>query len=150
MENSFEEIFNVELDCWCYGISHTNEKVDQRVIHQVIKSFSPVIHEAIEHLYVIDIAATAKKILKSSKCKTIQEKEIAFSILSQLPMPAELSREQYDVLITIVNQVEDIYAGAFSRLQKKWKSSPGIDLSLENIKSPNSNLENLCFPSKLK
>ncbi len=148
MDNSFGEIFNVELECWCYGISHATEKVDHRVLHQVIKSFAPVIREAIENLYAFDILDTAKRLVRSGKCKPTEEKEIVFYLLSTLPTPRELTKEQNDVLIQIVNQVEDVYGGAFSRLEKKWKGTSHTNFSQIHLTPSSYSIEQLNLPNK--
>lgn len=147
-DNSFSQIYNVELECWCYGISNTTEKVDHRVLHQVIKSFAPVIREAIENLYVIDVVDTAKRLVESGKCKPSEQKEIAFYILSILPTPCELTKEQNDVLIHIVNQVEDVYVGAFQRLEKKWKATNNTDFSEIHLEPSSYSFQQLNLPIK--
>lgn len=140
-DNSFSQIFEIELKCWCYGISHTTEKIDHRVLHQVIKSFAPVLREAVEHHYSFDILDTAKQLSKSGKCKSLEEKEVTFHLLSNLPTPADLSKEQIEVLMEIVQKVEDVYGGAFSRLEKKWKAVNRSDFSeMSNCSLPQLNM----------
>ncbi|HMO18316.1 MAG TPA: hypothetical protein PKA63_06345 [Oligoflexia bacterium] len=122
MNNSFEEIFNIELTCWCFGISHTSETVDHKVLHRIIKEFSSVFRESIENLYQFDILKTSRTLIEAGKCNAT-EQEIAFYILSYLPTPCELTKEQNEILQKIVQQVEDAHGGAFDRVMKKWEAS---------------------------
>ena len=145
MSNSYGEIFELELDCWCAGLERVQEPIDRSVLHQVIKEFSPVLREAIEHSYVCDIVATANQLVTSAKLKSI-EKEIAFYILAQLPSPAELTHTQSVILEQIVDTVEQKYGGARKRLEKKWSGAqvPGWQGAAQS----SSQIDGLAFPPK--
>jgi hypothetical protein len=52
----------------------------------------------------------------------VDEREITFSILSQLPNPATLGEDGQFVLGQIVDQVEQAYGGALERLERKWST----------------------------
>lgn len=145
MPNPYGEIFEVELRCWCMGLSRSTDHIDRSVLHQVIKEFAPVLREAIENLYECDLVETTNRLITSSRCH-ISEKEIVFYILSHLPAPAELPKEQADVLLRIVNQVEKAYGGAFTRLERKWKAfkSNSWDQGLKT----SSPLDGLSLPAK--
>lgn len=122
MNKSFEEIFEIELKCWCFGISNSNEKLDQKLLHRILKEFSNIFRESIENLYEFDLIQTSKRLIVAGNCD-IPEREVVFHILSYLPTPCELTKEQNEVLNNIVTKVENIYGGAFERLAKKWNSS---------------------------
>lgn len=143
MSNEFSEIFEVELKCWCIGLERVRERVDIGVLHKVIKDFAPVLKEAIENNYVFDLVETAKRLVISAKCRN-NEREIVFYLLSHLPIPAELSSEQVKILEQIVQNVEQKYAGAIKRLEKKWHAQP-----TKPLKKPDTfTLSDLCFPPK--
>ena len=144
MPNDYGEIFEVELKCWCHGLSKVRDNIDRSVLYQVITEFAPVLREAIQHLYVCDILATARRLITSGRCNA-SEKEIAFYILSHLPTPAELSKEQAGVLASIVDQVEKAYGGALKRLEKKWKAAQSSDRQSE---SGSQVLQALAMPPK--
>jgi hypothetical protein len=122
VNKSFEEIFEIELKCWCFGISQTSEKVDHKVLHRIIKEFSSVFRESIEQLYAFDIIETAQRLIEASR-SSVSEREIAFYILSYLPTPSELTKEQSQVLELIIQKLEDTHGGAFERVEKKWEAS---------------------------
>ncbi len=122
MVNQFAEIYEVELECWCYGLKGVNKGIDNSVLHKVIKEFAPVLHEAVRNLYVCNILETAERLVKASKLK-VSEREIAFYILSMLPAPVELNEEQQNTVLQIVDIVEKVYSGAAQRLEKKWKAT---------------------------
>jgi len=129
---NYKEIFDIEMHCWCLGLSKTKEKLDCNVLHRVIKEFSPIIKEAIENLYVFDIVDTAKKFITASRCKA-SEQEISFHILSLLPNPQTISEEQQEIFFEIVNNLEKKYPGALGRIEKKWHLLPKIEShKLEN------------------
>jgi hypothetical protein len=121
VKRSFEEIFEIELTCWCYGISNAEEKADKKVLYRVIREFSGVFKEAVINLYTFDIVDTARKLINAGKCN-VSEQEIAFYILSCLPNPYELTESQKEIHTEIIQKVEDTYGGAISRTSKMWSS----------------------------
>ena len=145
MPNSYGEIFEVELRCWCIGLSRATEHVDRSVLHQVIKEFAPVLREAIENLYACDLIETANRLITSSRCH-VSEKEIVFYILSLLPTPLEVSKGQAEVIHRMVDQAEKAYGGAFKRLERKWKT-PESD-SWRSPLTESSTLDKLSLPAK--
>lgn len=145
MSRNFGEIFELELRCWCSGLERVSETIDSNVLHQVIKEFAPVLREAVENYYVCDITDTAIKLIASSRCR-VSEKEIVFSILAHLPLPAEINEPQAVVLNKIVAQVEIKHTGATKRLEKKWNSAPAQNWKT-NAETPS--FANLSFPPKL-
>jgi hypothetical protein len=146
VEKSFSEIFEIELKCWCFGVSHTSEKVNQKVLHQVIKEMAPLFREAIEHDFVFSISEISRRLIEAGKCKA-SEKEIAFSMLSVLPTPSELVKNQNETLKKIVQKVEDTYGGAFDRLSKKWNASKN-DFSSMSLGTCGRTLDFLTMPGK--
>lgn len=145
MSKEYGDIFEIELKCWCLGLQRCQSQVDRSVLFKVIKQFAPVLREAVEHLYVCDVLDTARKLVVAAKCR-ISEKEIAFYILSHLPAPTELNREQADTLIQIVDQVEQSYCGAVKRMEQKWNAAQPQKWKKQAKGS--SALESLSFPSK--
>lgn len=141
MANKFEEIFEIELKCWCHGLERVREKVDIGVLHKVIKEFAPVLTESIENLYVCDLVETARRFVTAAKCRN-NEREIVFYILSYLPVPADLNAEQIKILEQIVQKVENVYPGAFKRLEKKWTAVKHQE------QTEQFSFENLSFPPK--
>ena len=122
MAESYKEIFEIEMHCWCLGLYRNKDTLDVKVLNRVIKEFAPIIKEAIENLYPFDILDITNRFLAASKCKASQQ-EVAFYILSMLPNPSQFSNDQRNVLIKIVENLEKKYSGAFERLEKKWKIS---------------------------
>ena len=119
VKDSYDEIFKIEMDGWCYGITNYPGEIFPGLIHRVIKELSPSFREAIEHHLVFNVIETSQKFSKAAKY-LISDKEIAFSILSQLPNPAALDEDAQFVLAQVIDQVERTYGGALERLQKKW------------------------------
>ena len=120
-QDSFEEIFKVEIDGWCYGVANYPGEVFPGLIHRVVKELAPSFRSAIEHGVVFDILELSLKFSRAAKY-LLDEREICFSILAQLPNPSQIGEEAQFVLAQIVDQAEQTYGGALERLEKKWKS----------------------------
>lgn len=119
VKDRFDEIFTIELDAWCYGISTYPGEVFPGLIHRVVKELGLTFREAVRHNYAFDIIDTATKLSKAGKY-LIDEKEITFAILAQLPNPLTLDEDQQYILANLIDQVEQTYGGALERLQRKW------------------------------
>lgn len=119
VKDRYDEIFAIEIEGWCYGISTSPGEIFRGLVHRVVKELNPSFRVAIEHNVVFDIIDISKRFSKAAKF-LIHEKEVAFSILLQLPNPQTMTEEQQFVLAQIVDRVEQTYGGALDRLQKKW------------------------------
>lgn len=135
--NSFGELFDLELKTWCHGLSQVNERVEVAVLRNVIREFAPVLKEAIENHYLFDLIDVTRKLIHASRCR-VTEKEIAFYILSHLPLPSELHDSQVKILKQATQNLEQSYRGANARLEKKWLADERKNL--KNSKSHNSNI----------
>ena len=119
-KDRFDEIFEIEVEGWCYGIQNFPGEIFPGLVHAVIKELKPSFKAAIEHDFVFDILAISTKISKAAKY-LVHEKEIAFSILAQLPAPYDLAEEQQFILAQLIDQVEQQHGGALERLKRKWQ-----------------------------
>ena len=119
VKDRFDEIFEIEIDGWCYGVTNFPGEVSSGLIHRVIRELTDVFLASIEHNYVFNILAVAERISKAAKF-LIDEREITFSILAQLPNPVLLTEDQQFILAQIVDQAEQAYGGAVERLERKW------------------------------
>lgn len=115
----YDEIFEIEIDGWCYGVTNFPGEVSAGLVHRVIRELTDVFRTAIEHNYVFNILSVSDKISKAAKY-LIDEREITFSILAQLPNPVTITEDQQFILAQIVDQAEQAYGGAIERLEKKW------------------------------
>ena len=119
VKDRYDEIFKIEIDGWCYGLTNFPGEIFPGLVHRVVKELGFCFQEAIDHHYVFDVIEVSKKFSKAAKY-LIHEKEIAFSILSQLPNPTALEEDAQFVMAQIIDQAERTYGGALERLQKKW------------------------------
>lgn len=119
VNDKFDEIFKVEIEAWCYGISTYPGEIFPALLHRVVKELGVVFREAVANGLVFDIVDVATKLSKAGKY-LVDEKELTFSVLAQLPNPATLNEDQQYVLANIIDQVEQAYGGALERLQRKW------------------------------
>lgn len=119
VKDRFDEIFEIEIDGWCYGVTNFPGEVSSGLIHRVIRELTDVFLASIEHNYVFNILTVAERMSKAAKF-LIDEREITFSILAQLPNPVLLTEDQQFILAQIVDQAEQAYGGAVERLERKW------------------------------
>ena len=143
MAHSYEEIYDTELDCWCFGLQRIGRQIENPIFYKVVQEFAPTLRESIENHYACDLIATAKRLTAAARCK-IPQQEAVFYMLSYLPSPADLTESQKAVLQEIVGTVEKTYEGARQRLEKRWNASTS-----ENSGSSTKSYRTLaCPPSK--
>jgi hypothetical protein len=117
----FDEVFEIEMDGWCYGVEQYPGEIFPGLIHAVIRELGPSFKAAFEHLYVFNILELSEKFAKAAKY-LVHEKEITFSILAQFPNPAVLDEDGQFAMAQVIDQVEQHYGGALNRLMRKWNS----------------------------
>ena len=118
-EATYEEIFKIELEGWCYGIANYPGEIFPGLVHRVIKELSSSFRRALEHHIAFDILDISMKLSKASKY-LIDEREICFSILAQFPHPSNFDEEAQFSMSRVIDQVEQAYGGALERLEQKW------------------------------
>ena len=119
-KGDFHISFEIELDCWLYGVSNYPGEMHKGLIHSVLREMLILWQDAISSCYPFSITEVAHKFSKAAKY-VIGEQEIAFCILALLPHPTQLSEEQQFTLGMIIDQVENSYGGAIERMEKRWK-----------------------------
>jgi hypothetical protein len=119
VKGRFDEIFQIEIEGWCYGIEHFPGEVSAGLIHRVVRELTDSFAAAITHLYAFNVLDIADQLSRAAKY-LVDEKQIVFSILAQLPNPIGLENEEKFILAQIVDVAEQAYGGAIERLQKKW------------------------------
>lgn len=119
VKNKFDEIFEIEMEGWCYGVEHYPGEIFPGLIHAVVKELAPCFVAAFVHNYVFDILRLAEKLSKAAKY-LVHEKEITFSILCQFPSPNTMDEDAQFIMAQVIDQVEQRYGGALSRLMRKW------------------------------
>jgi len=123
IRNRYDEIFQIEIDGWCYGLENYPGEVTPAIIHRIIRELAMSFEAAIAHNVVFDLLAIANKFSQAAKY-LIHEREVAFSILGQLPNPSTLPENQQYILGEIIDQVERTYGGALERFNRKWRPAP--------------------------
>jgi len=120
--DKYNEIFEIEIDCWCYGFAKFPGEITPALVHRVIKELTTIFRAAIDHNYVFNLHETAQ-LVHESIGGVIDEKEITHAILAQFPQPFELSEDGQFIMAQIIDQAEQRYGGVLERLEKRWKSS---------------------------
>lgn len=119
VKDRFDEIFEIEIDGWCYGIQNYPGEKYPGLIHGIVRELRPTFVAALEHHYAFNIIEVGKRISRAAKY-LVHEKEIVFSILAHFPRPSELDEEGQYVMAEVVDIVEQKWGGALERLQRRW------------------------------
>ena len=119
IRDKFDEVFEIEIEGWCYGIQSYPGEIFPGLIHSVVKELEPSFKACVEHNHVFDVLGVAEKLSRAAKY-LVHEKEIAFSIMAQLPSPKVLEEDGQFILAQIIDQVEQAYGGVLVRLERKW------------------------------
>jgi len=120
-KDRFGEIFDIEMEGWCYGIEKYPGEIFPGLVHAIIRELADSFKMAIEHQYAFDVLTLSSKMSKAAKY-LVHEKEIAFSILAYLPHPSLLTDAGQLTLAQVIDPVEEAYGGAIERLQRKWNA----------------------------
>lgn len=120
VNGKYDEVFKVEIDCWCYGLNKFPGEMTGALVHRVIREMQPIFRGAVDNNFVFDLLYTARLIAVAVN-DILSEKEIVFSILAQLPGPHELTEDGQFVLAQIVDQAEQEYGGVLDRLERRWR-----------------------------
>jgi hypothetical protein len=121
VREEYDEIFAIEIDCWCYGFLKFPGEISAPLVHRVLKELAPVLHSAIDHNYVFDAPETAR-LIGNATAHVVSEKEICFSLLAQLPLPQVLTEDAQFILAQVVDKAERVYPGAHERMEQRWRS----------------------------
>jgi hypothetical protein len=119
-KDRYDEIFQIEMEGWAYGISNYPGEIFPELVFRVLRELEPSFTAAIQNHYVFDIAALAGMFSKSAKF-LVHEKDIAFCILSMFPPPSRFDEDGQFVMAQIIDKVEQTWGGALERLEKKWR-----------------------------
>ncbi len=117
----YDEIFAIEIECWCHGLRTFEGTITRGLVHRVIRDLAPVIRGAILHDHIFNLVETAEQL--SQACKRVCDlREIAFSLLLQLPPPFDLEEGAQFILAQIIDQAEQAFGPVLLILEEEWRS----------------------------
>jgi len=120
VKNRYDEVFEIEIDGWCFGLTNYPGEISAPVVHRIIRELATSFQAAIDHNVVLNVIQIAGKFSEAARY-LIHEQEIAMAIVAQLPNPATLLEEQQCVLGLVIDQVEQAYPGALESFYKRWQ-----------------------------
>jgi hypothetical protein len=120
VKNRYDEVFEIEIDGWCFGLTNYPGEISAPVVHRIIRELATSFQAAIDHNVVFNVIQIAGKFSEAARF-LIHEQEIAMAIVAQLPNPATLLEEQQCVLGLVIDQVEQAYPGALESFYKRWQ-----------------------------
>lgn len=115
----YDEVFKIEIDGWCFGISNYPGEVSPAIVHRIVRELASPFQAAIQHNVVFDILEMSQKFSEAAR-SLVHPEEIALAIVAQLPNPAILSEEQQCVLGQIIDKVDQAYNGALDNFYRRW------------------------------
>ena len=120
VKDRYDEVFDIEIDGWVFGLTNYPGEVSAPVLHRIIRELGSSFQMAIEHNVVFNVLEVAAKFSDATK-NLVHEQEVAMAIVAQLPNLALLLEEQQCVLGLVIDQVEQAYPGALSSFYNRWK-----------------------------
>jgi hypothetical protein len=121
VKDKYDEVFEVEIEGWCYGLANYPGEISSGLVHRVLKEVGPAFAEALKFHFAFNVLEIARRFSKAAKY-LVPEREIAFSILSTFPHPSSLDEDGQYVIATVIDQVEQAYGNALAPLQKRWSA----------------------------
>lgn len=121
VKDKYDEVFEVEIEGWCYGLANYPGEISSGLVHRVIKEVGPAFAEALKFNFAFNLLDIARRFSKAAKY-LVPEREIAFSILATFPHPSSLDEDGQYVLAMVVDQVEQAYGNALAPLQRRWNA----------------------------
>ena len=115
----YDEVFSTELEGWCYGLTNYPGEIFTGLVHRLVAELQPLFIDAIRNHLVFNLSETARKISKAAKY-LVPEKEIAFSILAQIPDPRLFDEDCQYIIAMLMDQAEQSYGGVIDRMQRRW------------------------------
>lgn len=120
VKDRYNEIFDVEVESWCYGLGNFPGELTPALVHRVMKEFAKTFEEAINHNLIFNLVEIAKSVRVAVR-NLVDEHELAYSMLAQLPAPYKLNEDQQFVIGQVIDIVEQSFPGALERLEKRWR-----------------------------
>ena len=119
--DGYDEIFAIEIECWCHGLKQFEGTITPGLVHRVIRELAPVMRGAILHDHIFNLLEISEQL--SQACKRVCDvREIAFSLLLQLPVPFDLEESAQFVVAQIVDQAEQTFGPVLCILEEDWNS----------------------------
>lgn len=119
VKDRYDEVFQIELDGWCFGITNYPGELSPSIIHRIVRELAASLQAAIEHNVAFNILEISEKISIATRGR-VHTKEIALAMIGQLPNPAILQEEQQCVLGVIIDTVDRQYTGALESFYRRW------------------------------
>jgi hypothetical protein len=114
-----EKDFDAEITAWCSALRDYPGEINPGIVHYLIKERREAFKEAVVHGIAFNLLDISLRISKAAKY-LVHEKEVAFSIVANLPHPDSLAQADLKILGQLVDAVEQEYGGVVVRLARKW------------------------------
>ena len=117
-----ENIFRLDIDSWCYGLSRFSGNITPKLIHALIREMSGTFLYAIKNQYAFSVVSVAKCLHEASE-GAANLKELALHIIACLPNPSILDEKQLTVFEEIIAQANRIYPDVVHKFESRLAKS---------------------------
>jgi hypothetical protein len=124
---SYADLFKLEIDSWCHSISTFPGEINDILVFAAIKELTPSFRQAIKAGIVLDVKDIAGRFAKGAKY-LVDEFDIIFKILAQLPSPNQLNEDEQYILAATIERIEQVYPGTLEALEAKWRGKSRVIL----------------------
>lgn len=130
VKDRYDEIFQIEMEGWAYGIANYPGEIFPELVFRVIQELEGSFINALKNYHAFNIVEISGMFSKAAKY-LVHEQDIAFCILAQFPSPEKLADEDAAFIMgQVIDKVEQAYGGALDRLEKKWRWEAKADKEL--------------------
>lgn len=119
-ERSYDKIFPLEIESWCYGISRFPGALTPKIIHAVIREMSGTFLKAVQHQIAFNLLDVVARIQEASE-SIVNDRELTFYIIAQLPNPQKLNDSERATLDAIIARVQETYPDVVQRFEARLK-----------------------------
>jgi hypothetical protein len=119
MDDPYKEVFEIEVEGWCDGITNYSGEISYPLVFSVIRELSPSFKRAIEKGIEVDVVDIAGRLCKAAKY-LVDEQRIAFDILCEFPNPLLQDEQTKSFVDMLIERLEETYPGARDYAETRW------------------------------
>jgi hypothetical protein len=116
----YRQLFPLEIESWIQGVTEYPGEIYNELVFHIVEFSAPAFRKAIACGFAFDILDIAMNFGRAAKY-LVDERLIAFRILSVLPDPAHLEEDEREALMEVVKMVDREYYGTMDYIERNWR-----------------------------
>ncbi len=121
-----KEIFDVEIEGWCYGLRNYPGEVYTELVSCVLDEVSPCFKAALEVGYAFNVLDIAEKFVEAGHY-IVDHYTITKLICQKLPNPSKIEDEdELYVVANILDKIESQYVGIHVVMENFWNEQTSV------------------------